>query len=813
MISHRSFSRLRFGLAVCVLLSSFASRAIAAPATGPRILSGTLLKSGTWQPRTAIDRDGNIYVTGLNLLEYGGFKVTVTKLDPTGQNVLYSVQLDAGWSSPIVIDAVGNAWVGTNATLYKLDPNGNVLLQRSQYALPIDLALGPHGDIYTTSVSQGCDPRYDADCTGSDVVVSKIDPNTGYSTADGWLGGHNMDQPAAIAVAADGRVFVTGYTYSDDLPLAPNAFMRTINSNNNPNGFFAVFDADLQVTYATYLVGTYNGQGWGVAAASDGSAYVAFEADASPLLPPGGGNIIMKFSAAGDVLAMQRVVGQVLDIAIDSTDHLLVTGAGYNVEAYMPTAKLIGTHPIAENAFVAKFASDLQSYDAVFYVATQIASGQSIAVDGDGHAVVAGYVYPDNGGEVVGGIRPANAPTYQGNETTFVSKLDVTIATGNTPAGPNVSVASSDPATSVTFAQVSGPGTTTLQPINPNALNLSLPGGFGISNSAIAYEIHTTAMVSAPIVVCLNASALSAQDLATATILHGLGGQWVAEPTTNAGGGQLCASVASLSPFAVGVRVDGAAPQIACQQADAIWHAANISVVCTATDAGVGLANAADAQFTLTTSVAPGTETANAATGTRQVCDRAGNCASAGPVEGHRIDMKAPAVSITSPSARAYLLNEAVTSQYACADAGSGTTCNGPVATGAPLKTAAVGSNTFTVSATDAAGNTSSASTTYAVGYAVKVLFDRYIPYKRGSVVPIVVQLADARGANVSAAPIALTNAKVNGRLAAQQFKFTPILGVYYLNLNTTGFAAGSYTLEFTAGADAGVHSVQFIVK
>jgi protein kinase-like protein len=138
-----------------------------------------------------------------------------------------------------------------------------------------------------------------------------------------------------------------------------------------------------------------------------------------------------------------------------------------------------------------------------------------------------------------------------------------------------------------------------------------------------------------------------------------------------------------------------------------------------ATDAGVGLARPSDAQFTLTTTVAPGTETANAATDSRQVCDALDTCVTAGPITGHHIDMKAPVITITSPAARAYLVNDPAAAQYTCVDA-EAATCAGSASNGAPLDTAAPGPRSFTVNATDGAGNTSSATTTYSVEYGVR---------------------------------------------------------------------------------------------
>jgi hypothetical protein len=90
---------------------------------------------------------------------------------------------------------------------------------------------------------------------------------------------------------------------------------------------------------------------------------------------------------------------------------------------------------------------------------------------------------------------------------------------------------------------------------------------------------------------------------------------------------------------------DMSAPVIACAAPDGAWHADNVSLACTASDSGTGLANPADASFSLFTSVAAGAEDANAATNSRVVCDVAGNCATAGPIAGNMIDRRAPVIS------------------------------------------------------------------------------------------------------------------------------------------------------------------------
>ncbi len=94
-----------------------------------------------------------------------------------------------------------------------------------------------------------------------------------------------------------------------------------------------------------------------------------------------------------------------------------------------------------------------------------------------------------------------------------------------------------------------------------------------------------------------------------------------------------------------GFMIDKKAPTLSCDSADGTWHGDDVSIACTASDAGSGLGDSADASFNLTTNVADGTEDENASTGTHQVCDGVGNCDTAGPVAGNKVDKKNPTVS------------------------------------------------------------------------------------------------------------------------------------------------------------------------
>ena len=167
----------------------------------------------------------------------------------------------------------------------------------------------------------------------------------------------------------------------------------------------------------------------------------------------------------------------------------------------------------------------------------------------------------------------------------------------------------------------------------------------------------------------------------------------------------------------VTIKRDSTPPIIACSAADGVWHPADVSLACTAGDPISGLAVSGEAAFSLATSVAAGTEVVNAFTSTRQVCDVAGNCATAGPLGSNKIDKKAPIITISTPQDGAtYAKKQALLAGYTCVDGGSGSaSCSGTVASGAPIDTATSGVKTFTITSTDAVGNTASRTVSYTV--------------------------------------------------------------------------------------------------
>jgi hypothetical protein len=271
---------------------------------------------------------------------------------------------------------------------------------------------------------------------------------------------------------------------------------------------------------------------------------------------------------------------------------------------------------------------------------------------------------------------------------------------------------------------------------------------------------------------------------------------------------------------------DLTAPSISCGTADGLWHAANVSIACTASDVGSGLANPADAAFSLSTNVPAGSETATAQTDTRSVCDNAGNCATAGPIGGNQIDRKAPVMTFLTPAPDAsYVLDSSQTVDFECADGGSGlATCSGTLADGAILPTGTVGAQTFTITTSDQVGNADARTISYAITFGVCLSYDPTKPSGHAnSAVPIRLNLCNAAGTSVSAVSIVLTATKLDGQPPPPPFKgnantgyvfrYQPGSGGYVYNVDTAGLTAGPHTISFTATGDPTEHIVGFVLR
>jgi hypothetical protein len=785
----------------------------------------------------AVDAAGNLYVAGSS----NSPDFTLTAGDPNSTNEqphAFAMKLDPS-GGLIYSYAIGEGpTVGLSGRAIAVDASGQayVAYTRSDYSVPTASGRSP-----------------------GDIVLAVLNPAGTTIRKIRTLSGNDASYVAGLAIDRNGRMFVAGETDASNYPVTPDALDQSADLRSFPNGvvdkysngFYSVVDPDGSLVYSTYIGGTsHNDYVTAMATDPAGNVFMAgtTASEDFPVTPGAfatttthfGDAFVMKWSPTGRLLYSSRFgasSGQSLDGL-----SLAVDAAG---EAYLAVMTQGFDAPVTPDAFDTTFNAGQTD----ILVSRLSADGSSLVwssfIGSEGYdnpngiAIDPGKGFYLAGSSVVGEFIPSSSP----NDVSYLHPLPdpweglddlpgpypflirfTWPAVLNTPAGGSVTVPAASGAASVSFGSVTAPGTTTIEPADAASLNLALPGGFAISGSSQAFEIHTSATVSG-IQVCLAAPGLSAADFASAAILHGVNGAWQIESTTrDAATHTLCATVSSLSPFAVGVRLDTTPPSIQCEAAPAGWSAANVTLTCTAADTGLGLASVSDASFTLSTTIADGAETAAAVTGTRRVCDLGGNCATAGPIAGIRVDRRAPTVQIISPAGRRYLINEVAAAAYSCADGGVIASCTGTVPVGGNFNTAAAGSMTFTVAARDAAGHSASATASYTVGFNVRAAFDQQATIQRGKVLGVAIQLVDAAGRNVSSAsiPVVVTGLRAvsNGAIVPLRdsdwlnpdhtFRFG--LGAYVYALNTKGLTAGTYELRFTTGADPLGHTVQFTI-
>ena len=227
---------------------------LSAPLIYSRLIGGSAYDEVT---DIAIDPQGNAYVVGRTQSSdypihplgtaydsvYNGTDTAfLTKLDPSGANLVYSTFLDgiaprdeAGLQ--VAVDAMGIAYVSapTEAGL-GFPPTPNVL------------APTVSGDI--------------------DAVVMKVKADGSglhYST---FLGGSDEDQPVDIQVDNNGKAYITGYTSSSNFPTK-NPLSGTLNGSRD--AFLAQLDpAGKTLLFSTYLGGSDLDSAYGVALSRSG---------------------------------------------------------------------------------------------------------------------------------------------------------------------------------------------------------------------------------------------------------------------------------------------------------------------------------------------------------------------------------------------------------------------------------------------------------------------------------------------------------------------------------------------------------------
>ncbi|HXH51024.1 MAG TPA: choice-of-anchor D domain-containing protein, partial [Terriglobia bacterium] len=286
-------------------------------------LGGTGLDEGT---AIALDTLGNVYVTGLTYST--NFPTTVplqaanggdadafaTEINAAGSALIYSTYLGgSGYdrANGIAVDAQTNAYVTgitRSANFPVIHPvqstcascptfgdafvteiqSGGVGLGYSTYLggnqedEGFAVAADAQGSAYMAGFS--CSTNYPVTAGAfqtavngfCDAVVTKLRPGGSGLAYSTYFGGGALDFGQAITQMA-GNAYITGQTYSTDLPLASSVQSTCGSSSCNAGtAFIAELKADGSApVFSTYLGGSSTDQGHGIGVDSVGNAYIA----------------------------------------------------------------------------------------------------------------------------------------------------------------------------------------------------------------------------------------------------------------------------------------------------------------------------------------------------------------------------------------------------------------------------------------------------------------------------------------------------------------------------------------------------------
>ena len=362
----------------------------------------------------------------------------VKSIDRPGKSLVSAAAVDRAGSlyiagSTTTTDAAGQS--STHVFAVKLDDNGNVLYSTAFGGSGNDtaaaLAVGSDGSVYVTGSTTSADLPVTAGAYLATVPVTdgrassyvfKLNPDGSPAWATYFAGPQSA--VASIAVDAAGNPFVGGTTTGNH-PVTSGAYQTAFQQSLGCNGFFCVagypsgfvtkFNAKgTGLIYSTYVT-TDNRQNFvevarALAVDAAGNCWIGVGVD--PNIVPSGGTFatVVELNADGSAVPASAAVaglGNVAAIGFDPNSGVYVAGStssGAGVFPATPGAFQAVPQPVVPallkyqatsggglDAFVAKFDSGLKLAAATLLGGELPDAATSIAIDGSGRVIVAGY--------------------------------------------------------------------------------------------------------------------------------------------------------------------------------------------------------------------------------------------------------------------------------------------------------------------------------------------------------------------------------------------------------------------------------------
>lgn len=265
-----------------------------------------------------------------------------------------------------------------------------------------------------------------------------INPTLNYSTI---FGGSNGDYSNDIAVDNAGNVYVTGETYSIDLPTNTAYAWQRTNRGQSDAFVMKLSASGTMLLYSTYFGGNGIDEGKSIAVDTEGNSYIT-GATASTNFPeekpfdPGYGDcggcaadgdaFIAKLSTTGDSLFYSSYLGgddtdYGTGIAVDSGGNSYVTGhtSSGDFPVFNARQRMIGDLSWGD-AFVAKIDANGSPLAVTYLGGNEWDKGNSIALDGDNNIYITGFTKSTNFP-----TESAIQPNWGGSDDAFATPTDV----------------------------------------------------------------------------------------------------------------------------------------------------------------------------------------------------------------------------------------------------------------------------------------------------------------------------------------------------------------------------------------------------
>jgi hypothetical protein len=338
----------------------------------------------------ALDRDGNLYLTGETLSTNFPLAGPFDGNGPDGFSESFVVKIAPSGTQRVYATYLGGSADERSYTL-DVDRDGNVV-------------LGGHTESPDFPTTAGALSRTLASADGDGFVTRLNAQGSGllYST---YLGGNGLDH--AIGVDADfaGFIYVTGSTGSTDFPLVnPVQSQR----RGGVDAYVARIDPSLpgaaQLVYSTYLGGGSQDRGWSIAADALGRAVAVGGTGSSnfptanALDPVGNGVLdafVVRLNPAGALVYSTFLGGdgaeEAFGVALDGGGNAIVVGYTDSQTGFVTVNAVQPVKGAGTDAFVAKLdPSGASRLYATFLGGSADDSGDDVDVDRCGRAYVTG---------------------------------------------------------------------------------------------------------------------------------------------------------------------------------------------------------------------------------------------------------------------------------------------------------------------------------------------------------------------------------------------------------------------------------------